>query len=334
MSKKLIEHHVRISQLLGSQIAHVQGGGGNTSVKLDDETLLIKPSGFFLREITIDQPGVYVSYQPVIEYLDRDHNHITNERENEFTSLIDTSTKGDEGKKASIETSLHALIKRRYIAHTHSVYANVFTCAVNGKALLEAVLGESVAWLDYAAPGLTLARDFYRGLNTLGDSKVIFLKNHGIVVAADSADELELIYFGVEKKLQDYLFQQVNLNFSARQLVNDGLHLPIPVGEHIQALFNQSQLVKHLFPDSVVFGDAVKFDTSISGEAIYRSDGMLTFRDIPLRKAQVLHENLLAMNYILFAHQRLGMSSEYLSPQDISYILGMEREKHRKSLLK
>ncbi|NMA66786.1 MAG: class II aldolase/adducin family protein, partial [Clostridiaceae bacterium] len=51
-----------ISQYAGKRIDYVQGGGGNTSVKLNDEFMAVKASGYKLSQITENEGYVVVNY--------------------------------------------------------------------------------------------------------------------------------------------------------------------------------------------------------------------------------------------------------------------------------
>ena len=58
----------KISQAVGNSPDLVQGGGGNTSVKLDDTKMAVKASGFKLKEITPNEGYVVVDYQKIRQY--------------------------------------------------------------------------------------------------------------------------------------------------------------------------------------------------------------------------------------------------------------------------
>jgi len=48
----MLDEFARMSQLIGARPDYVQGGGGNTSVKLDGGLMAIKASGFRLSQVT------------------------------------------------------------------------------------------------------------------------------------------------------------------------------------------------------------------------------------------------------------------------------------------
>ena len=52
MYTEQLKELVLISRSAGSRSDYVQGGGGNTSVKLDDNLMAVKASGFMLKDIS------------------------------------------------------------------------------------------------------------------------------------------------------------------------------------------------------------------------------------------------------------------------------------------
>ena len=61
----VLKAYVWISQTLGKNPAYVQGGGGNTSAKLNDTEMVIKASGFRLDQITEAEGYVPVNYKEI-----------------------------------------------------------------------------------------------------------------------------------------------------------------------------------------------------------------------------------------------------------------------------
>ena len=50
-----LENFRRVSSTVGARADYVQGGGGNTSVKLDGGLMAIKASGYCLKDIDVDK---------------------------------------------------------------------------------------------------------------------------------------------------------------------------------------------------------------------------------------------------------------------------------------
>ena len=65
-NKKEIKLFSEFSKKIGDRIDYVQGGGGNTSYKVDDQTMLIKASGYYLNQVK-EQDGYAVLNYPKIQ---------------------------------------------------------------------------------------------------------------------------------------------------------------------------------------------------------------------------------------------------------------------------
>ena len=48
--------------------------------------------------------------------------------------------------RPSVEVGFHAILKK-YVIHTHSVYANIITCSMEGEALAEKLFKDSIIFL-------------------------------------------------------------------------------------------------------------------------------------------------------------------------------------------
>ena len=73
-----------ISSFAGNRFDLVQAGGGNSSVKLDDQQMLIKASGISLSEVKKDKGYVAVNY-PLIRRSIADNNFTSNDRKERET---------------------------------------------------------------------------------------------------------------------------------------------------------------------------------------------------------------------------------------------------------
>jgi len=59
MRKDNIQDLVKISHYAAADVAYIQGGGGNTSIKLDDNRMAVKASGCKLSDMA-DKEGYVV----------------------------------------------------------------------------------------------------------------------------------------------------------------------------------------------------------------------------------------------------------------------------------
>ena len=58
----LLQDFARLSQSVGARRDYVQGGGGNTSVKLDEQQMAVKASGYCLGDITPQSAYAVMDY--------------------------------------------------------------------------------------------------------------------------------------------------------------------------------------------------------------------------------------------------------------------------------
>lgn len=195
-----------ISRAVGRHPAYVQGGGGNTSVKMDGNLMAIKASGYLLSDVTEEDGFSVVDYKAIRDYLDNPDNS-----EDAFVQRI-KSMVVDTINRPSIETGFHVLLDD-YVIHTHSVYANILTCSQEGKALAEKLFPDAL-WITYATPGRELTLKIRDAIAQHPcRPEIIFLQNHGIIVtgktsttALDSHDSLNNTiqkFFGIDQNAFD-----------------------------------------------------------------------------------------------------------------------------------
>ncbi len=89
-----LENFRRVSGTVGARADYVQGGGGNTSVRLDGGLMAIKASGYCLKDIDVDKAYAVSDYVSLRDF----YNNTDPERES------DVEKTGSERAKASIQT--------------------------------------------------------------------------------------------------------------------------------------------------------------------------------------------------------------------------------------
>lgn len=178
-----------LSARLGSDVELTQGGGGNISIKIGD-ALWVKASGTWLVQAMDRQVLTHVSLSAIRDSgggggLDR------------LLALIDK-----DGLKPSIETSLHAVMPHRAVAHVHSV--NAIAAGLRKDCddfLAERLQGLSWASVGYAKPGNALADAVREQLETNPQAGTFVLKNHGLLLSADNCADLERQTLDVHRRL-------------------------------------------------------------------------------------------------------------------------------------
>jgi NAD(P)-dependent dehydrogenase (short-subunit alcohol dehydrogenase family)/rhamnose utilization protein RhaD (predicted bifunctional aldolase and dehydrogenase) len=203
--KKEISELLKISNFYGSDKEYVIAGGGNTSFK-DDKTIWIKASGTPLAGITED--GLVALSREKLHTLSvKSYSEDPLEREEEVKSdMSNAILYPQQGKRPSVETSLHELIQYRFVVHLHPSLINGLLCSRNAKSLTNQLFGEKVLFVPYTDPGYVLFKKLESEVNGYrqkfgSDPRIIFLENHGSFVSADSTDEVKSIYKEIMEKV-------------------------------------------------------------------------------------------------------------------------------------
>ncbi|MDR3208010.1 MAG: class II aldolase/adducin family protein [Oscillospiraceae bacterium] len=167
-----------MSQVVGERVDYVQGGGGNTSVKLPGGLMAIKASGFRLSQVTASDGFAVV----------------------ETATLRDvTAEQGYKPLRPSVEAAFHALLGT-FVLHTHPVYTNLALCAEHGGAKIAAALaGLPYITVPYINPGPELAEVIRARLQP--ETRIVLLENHGLVVTGDTADACLALHEEVNTRL-------------------------------------------------------------------------------------------------------------------------------------
>jgi conserved hypothetical protein len=198
--EKEIMNLIKLSKYAGMREDIIQAGGGNTSVKINDETMFIKSSGYQLSEMEENVGYSKVNYKKIVDYF---KNNLEIKRSDEKELLGNTLI---EGKRPSIETFLHS-ITEKYTLHTHPLLINVFTSRKNGMKELKSMFPDSLV-IDYQTPGIFLAKEFFDKFSKLKNpqkANIVFLKNHGLIVSGKNMDEVIELHESILETLENKL---------------------------------------------------------------------------------------------------------------------------------
>ncbi len=194
----------RLSRRFGGDDNYVLAGGGNTSYK-DDKFLHVKPSGVFMADIS-EKDFVKLDRAKIEKVFEIDHSDDPTAREDNVKRVMAFSVApGGEGRP-SVEAPLHHSISYKYVVHLHPARVNGMTCGRNGKTICENLFPDSL-WMDFIDPGYALCvkvrQEIVKFERCRGYCpKVIFMKNHGVFVGADTSAEIEDIYSHVMGTLE------------------------------------------------------------------------------------------------------------------------------------
>ena len=231
---KPLESLVDMTRALGEpQRDYVVVGEGNTSMRLDAHSFLVKASGHQMRDIGADG-FVAVRFAPILALLDdppatlSEQKAITNSAvitQGSPAAIPPDASGGTEGglhSSPSIEVSFHAMLLQecgaRVIGHTHPTAINQIMCSEYAGDFArqrrfpdEAVVcGPLSCLVPYADPGLPLAlvmRDKAQAYMAAYDEapKLILLENHGMIALGDTPAEVLNITAMAVKAARIYL---------------------------------------------------------------------------------------------------------------------------------
>ena len=185
------KNFLEISQKLGANAAYIQGAGGNTSLKSADGRMLIKASGYQLNEIKEGFGLADVDHLAISCALKAPN--ITDRR---YQTLITKSNRCSI-YPPSMETGMHAVLDD-CVLHTHSVYANVLLCCKEGSDLLSALF-PTASTIPYVRPGKDLSLKIMHS----NCREIVFLQNHGLIVAAKTAQDAYEKHEAINQKIKE-----------------------------------------------------------------------------------------------------------------------------------
>ena len=293
---------------------HVQGPGGNTSVK-NEGTMLIKASGFTFKDVTNGTGLTWINPNPIIEELAENYNNNSLESP---TAQVQKSI--PEGLRPSMEFEFHAALDT-YVLHTHSIYVNVITCSQECSSLLAAIFPNTdYILVPYIMPGRPLASYIYKTVKNGNKAKIYFLKNHGIIVHGETIAEVISTYHLIQERIINFL----NLNTIFMEDVENGIHkMPMEnVSNHI------------LVPDQSIFFRNKTSDTNRSADIFFDLNAEKIQINGSPKFIETAKDLLKMVYYITNNHQRLSLTSEFISERELQTLHKLSSEKYRVSILK
>lgn len=217
---ELLRQITELSHKFGTA-RYVHGGGGNTSVKTKD-ILWVKPSGTALKAL---QPNLFVGLNR--SKLSRLYEIIPPqkvcEREKLVKALVAEAKLSSAPGRASVEALLHDSLASRFVVHTHPAVVNGMTCSKQGSKAAGTLFPQAL-WLDYFDPGFALCMEVRSRIKdfksqTGHEPEIIFLKNHGVFVTADTPQRIEQTYSLIFQRLTEaYTKNRLDLKLSISSL--------------------------------------------------------------------------------------------------------------------
>ncbi|MFW5985312.1 MAG: class II aldolase/adducin family protein [Halanaerobiaceae bacterium] len=344
MENDVLKNLAHISQTAGSNPALVQGGGGNTSAKIDEKIMAIKASGYGLSEVKTDSGFVKVNYANLLDYYRSVDPQEDRNFADESTQLIMDNIVSQKKIKPSVETGFHSLLKK-YVLHTHSVYANIACCTEEGSKLVEEIFSDTEIdplWIDYTHPGFYLTIEMMNQQNQYQDQyskkpSVIFMENHGPIVNGDQAPEVLALDEQVNNQIKNYL--DIDFDFPETGVKKAGKKLYLSTSDYLIDYFSKQDVAEsffyeYLYPDQIVYlEDNVSFGDKDSRINIDLDKQQIFYR-AGKKEALAIEETLAAVVYIREQISRKDLTLKTMSDKHVNLIKNMKAEKHRKEVMK
>lgn len=192
------------SRLLGGEKALVMYGGGNTSVKLQEngeDILYVKGSGADLAHVTENDfaPVRLAAVRPLIE-----RDAMSNA---EMGAQFCASLTNPKSPRPSIETVLHAILPFKWVEHTHADAVLAVANTDHGERHIREAFGDAVVIVPYRHSGFELAKachEVFRREAAAGTIGMV-LMHHGIFAFGDNARESYERMIALVTRAEDYL---------------------------------------------------------------------------------------------------------------------------------
>ena len=273
MKKTLFNQFLDLSTEIGENINFVQGAGGNTSFK-DGNSLYIKASGHKLKDSKKKNIFVEVNISKTLDQLQNEN-----------------PTKGawDESKflRPSIETTMHIIMPQKYVFHLHCL--NTISWIVQKdfeKRFIDLFSDQNFLVIKYVKPGKNLTWEIKKQINNKSVPDILFLSNHGLVVGANTLNEVLKIINLVSVRLKSTSKNKLQGDsFKLKKICKNTPYKPSIFNKAHNIAFDPRSIEiacsGSMYPDHVVFL-GTKTVTAESNEEILRIVEANSLMKLPL----------------------------------------------------
>lgn len=340
---------IDISRAFGQRPDLIQGAGGNFSFKVDGQKMLIKASGLKMSEVSENNGLVAVDYNKLLKFYEA--GDLKSEASaSDFIDSCVIERIGSNNLRPSMEVGFHALLGK-CVVHTHSVYANIISCVLEGEKLLKVIFkdcGIDIIWLPYSNPGHDLALNTKKAIDNHKKLRsrlpeAILAQNHGLIVSGSDAKQISILHDKINKAITSHLgltrqFPKIEINQADNGIFHgQTAYLKIFLQKNSNLLDNFLNNI--LFPDQIVFCDSINiiesddFNGNKNKILINKKNGDI-FYSAKYEEALVIEEILTAWAFIIDCANIANFKLNFISQNDIAYVRNMESEKFRKNLIK
>lgn len=330
---------VNISSYAGSRKDYVQGGGGNTSVKFDEKLMAIKASGYTLAEVAQEKGYVTIDYKKIKRYYNSVDVMEAKDYEQESLAVnLDSIVllDGMEQKRPSVEVGFHSFLKKCVI-HTHSVYANILCCSMEGENVAKDIFKNSkigYLFIPYIDPGFRLTLAINQAVQAFkkehGDMPdAIFLENHGLIVHNDNDKAAIALHETVNEKIRRYL-DIVQFPFPGIQKTPEGF---LGDTRYLKNFMIQNDIGEDYFNRLRLYPDQLVYIGDKMGNTVQIKNGQIFYRTGET-EAQTIEEILLGVIFVIDTIKKAGLTLREMDEKGADFINNWESEKYRSVLIK
>lgn len=202
-----LEQLVYRSNLIGSDRAVCNWGGGNTSMKTVEtdfrgrkvEVMWVKGSG---SDLATMGPGNFtgLNLQDILPLMERD-----SMSDEEMVGYLAHCMIDSKHPRASIETLLHAFLPFKHVDHTHPDSIISLCCTENGKELAKEIFGDRFVWVPYIRPGFELSKMIAEGVRNNPKAELVLMEKHGLIVWGETGKESYDRTISVINEAEDFI---------------------------------------------------------------------------------------------------------------------------------
>jgi rhamnulose-1-phosphate aldolase/alcohol dehydrogenase len=210
--QKGVEELVYRSNLIGSDRAVCNWGGGNTSMKTvekdfrgrDIEVMWVKGSGSDLATMKAHN-FTGLNLEDIRPLFEREEMS-----DEEMVAYLSHCMIDSKHPRASIETLLHAFLPYNHVDHTHPDSIISLCCADNGKELAEEIFGNRFVWVPYIRPGFTLSKMIAEGVRNNPNAELVLMEKHGLVTWGETSEEAYAKTIQIISEAEQFINDRLN----------------------------------------------------------------------------------------------------------------------------
>jgi len=216
------------SRLYGRDPALVLWGGGNTSLKQQEQdfrgrpvpVLRIKGSGADLKSIGPgDFPGLRLDDLLLLQER-------ASMDDDAMVAWLRQCLMEPQARRPSIETLLHAFVPHPHVDHTHADAILALADQRDARRHVEAALGEEAVFVPYRRPGFLLSKEVGAAVRAAPRARAAVLERHGLIAWGESAKESYETTLAVLTRAEEYARDRAR----GRAVLGPLAHPPLPAG--------------------------------------------------------------------------------------------------------